>query len=125
MGAQKSTPTKVATFDGVSIAKVALGDKYTLCITGQVAPSNGLRLSEYRSSIVGLERRRSSIFSGGDLSRLVDETKDNLMITFDDRLNREEYLIHDDEDEEEKEEEKKDDSEKKKDEKKKRRRREL
>ena len=100
--AQKSTPTKVKLFNGISIAKVTLGDKYTIAITGKPVPTanvynplNGML--GRRASMIGLERRRSSLFSGTDLTSLINEAQEELMITFDDRLSRDEYRIHDDE----------------------------
>ena len=108
---EQSSPIKVKKFDNISIAKVSLGDKYTLCITGKPVQNvniyNPLNVMlGRRASMVGLERRRSSLFSGTNLSQLVNEQQQQLLITFDDRLSRNQYRIHEqnDDDQEDKEE---------------------
>eukprot|EP01083_Nonionella_stella_P076243 207667_1 len=106
---QKNIPTKVAKFDSIApISKVGLGDKYTMCITGRPSQNGHLYplggLLGRRASLMGLERRRSSLFSSTDMSifRGMDDTNEELLITYDDRLVREQYKIYDDEDEDSK-----------------------
>lgn len=92
---QQSTPTKVTSLKE-SVATVMLGDKYTMVIPGRPLPNlRSLSVSLVnRNSMIGLERRRSSLFgSTPDLSALMSGSRKQLEITFEDRLEREEYQI--------------------------------